>query len=86
MLEGYQSGLETGDIEFGCYTTATYCYLSFFTGKELTTLEQEIAKFIDSVRQLKQEVPLNCLKIYYQTVLYLSEHTEDPDKPQNEKQ
>jgi len=78
LLDGYQSGLETGDIEFGCYTTVTYCYLLFFTGKELTALEREIAKFIDTVSSLKQGVARNSLKIYYQTILHLLGRTEDP--------
>ena len=90
LLEGYHSGLETGDLEFGCYTTATYCYLLFFTGKELTELERELAKFIEVASQFKQAIPLNCLTIYHQTVLDLLGQSEHPSyipgKSHNEEQ
>jgi predicted ATPase len=53
FLEGYQSGLETGDLEFAAYGAHSYCCQSFFVGKELVELEREITKYSEAIRQIK---------------------------------
>ncbi|MEH1766900.1 MAG: AAA family ATPase [Nostoc sp.] len=71
LLEGYQSGLEMGALEYAAYCAYNYCSLSFFLGKELTVLEKEMAAYSQALAQLKQEVSYNYLKIFYQSTLNL---------------
>ncbi|MEH1783933.1 MAG: AAA family ATPase [Nostoc sp.] len=71
LLEGYQSGLEMGALEYAAYCAYNYCSLSFFLGKELTILEKEMAAYSQALAQLKQEVSYNYLKIFYQSTLNL---------------
>ncbi|HLO50995.1 MAG TPA: AAA family ATPase, partial [Kamptonema sp.] len=40
LQEAYCIGIETGEIETGCLSAATYCYYAYYTGQELTELAQ----------------------------------------------
>jgi predicted ATPase/signal transduction histidine kinase/CheY-like chemotaxis protein/tRNA A-37 threonylcarbamoyl transferase component Bud32 len=72
-LEAYQSGLESGDLEFAAYGAYTYCFQSFVVGKELVELEREMTKYTDAIRQLKQQLAFTWTQIYQQSVLNLME-------------
>jgi diguanylate cyclase (GGDEF)-like protein len=78
LLEAYQSGLDTGDIEFAAYCAFIYCYHSYFVGKELTALAQEMETYLQAIDRLKQETALHFLKFYRQTVVNLLGETENP--------
>ena len=77
LLQGYQSGLETGDLEYAAFCVHFYCSHSYFTGKELGLFEQEIALYADVIGQLKRETILYLNKIYRQAVLNLMNRAED---------
>ncbi|MEH2378845.1 MAG: AAA family ATPase [Nostoc sp.] len=72
LLEGYHSGLEMGALEYAAYCAYNYCSLSFFLGKELTALSQEMAAYSQALAQLKQEVAYNYLNVFYQSTLNLA--------------
>ena len=78
LLEGYQIGLETGDLEYAAYFLMTYSYFSYHTGKELAPLEREMAKYCNATSQLKQEVSLYRQAVHRQVVLNLMGQTENP--------
>ncbi|MEH2025344.1 AAA family ATPase [Nostoc sp.] len=71
LPEGYQSGLETGDLEFAAYCAHTYCLQSFIAGKELVELERELRTYGQAIHQIKQETPLAWNQIFQQSVLNL---------------
>jgi len=72
LLEGYQSGLETGDITIGSGLNAgMYCINLYFVGKELTFVKQEIAIYNHALAQFNQDVILIWVEITEQTVLNL---------------
>jgi PAS domain S-box-containing protein len=71
FLEGYQSGLETGNLEFAAYCAHAYCFQSFFLGKELVEAEREMTTYSEAIRQIKQEAALTWTQIYHQSVLNL---------------
>ncbi|WDD36224.1 AAA family ATPase (plasmid) [Nostoc sp. UHCC 0926] len=71
LPEGYQSGLETGDLEFAAYCAHTYCLQSFIAGKELVELEHELKTYGEAIHQIKQETPLAWNQIFHQSVLNL---------------
>jgi predicted ATPase/signal transduction histidine kinase len=75
LLDGYHCGLETGALEYAAYCAYNYCSLSFFLGKELTALEQEMKGYDRALAQLKQEVAHNYLRVFYQSVLnFIGQH------------
>ncbi|MBH8563969.1 AAA family ATPase [Nostoc sp. CENA67] len=69
LPEGYQSGLETGDLEFAAYCAHTYNLQSFIAGKELVELEHELRTYGEAIHQIKQETPLAWNEIFHQSVL-----------------
>lgn len=77
-LEAYQSGLETGDLEYAAYAAYQYPAHSFFAGKALASLEREMASYSKTLGQLKQEIALNYNEMYRQVVLNLTGRSENP--------
>ncbi|CBN54342.1 trifunctional serine/threonine-protein kinase/ATP-binding protein/sensor histidine kinase [Kamptonema sp. PCC 6506] len=77
LVEGYHSGLENGALEYAGYCAWNYCYLSFFSGKELSVLQQEMMGYSQALGQLKQ-VAYNYVRIFYQSVLNLLGQCECP--------
>ncbi|MBD2726220.1 AAA family ATPase [Nostoc sp. FACHB-892] len=73
----YSSGLETGDLEFAAYGLLMYSYLAYFSGKELTVLEKEMAINRDAIHKIKQETPLHYLETYRQATLNLLGKSEN---------
>ncbi|KAF3884130.1 MULTISPECIES: trifunctional serine/threonine-protein kinase/ATP-binding protein/sensor histidine kinase [Nostocales] len=78
LLDGYHCGLETGALEYAAYCAYNYCSLSFFLGKELSILEEEMKAYSHALAQLKQEVAHNYLRVFYQSVLNLLGQSKHP--------
>ena len=78
LLAGYNSGLETGDFEFGSYNALCYGFQSFFSGKPLEENEQELARFAESCRQIRQGPSVIYNSIFHQTVLNLVTQKDNP--------
>ncbi|MCP4349230.1 MAG: AAA family ATPase [Desulfobacterales bacterium] len=76
--EGYQAGVETGDIEAAVFCSLGYCIYSYKSGMELKTVERRMALYSEVISRLKHEACLIHIKIFHQTVLNLLGHTENP--------
>lgn len=71
LLEGYQSGLETGDLEFAAYCAYTYCFQSYANGKELVEVERDMAIYGKAIHQIKQETAHTWNRIFRQAIINL---------------
>ena len=71
LLEGYQSGLETGDLEFAAYCAYTYCFQSYANGKELVEVERDMVTYGEAIYQIKQETAYTWNRIFRQAILNL---------------
>ncbi|HAZ49209.1 MAG TPA: serine/threonine protein kinase [Cyanobacteria bacterium UBA11369] len=71
FLEGYTSGLETGDLEFSGYCAFMYANHSFWVGNSLGALEKEMVSYADALGKIKQTATLTYHQIYWQTTLNL---------------
>ncbi|RKZ50837.1 MAG: hypothetical protein DRR08_29880 [Candidatus Parabeggiatoa sp. nov. 2] len=78
LLENYHVGLETGDIEFAAYSIHYSFSYSYFTSKPLVTLEAEMAQYNHAIARLKQEGMLNWNHLYWQVILNLMGHSNNP--------
>ncbi|OCQ92945.1 serine/threonine protein kinase [Nostoc sp. MBR 210] len=78
LLEAYSAGLEAGDLEFAAYSLKAYCYISYFSGKVLNSLEKEMATYSYAVKQIKQDRVFYWIEIYRQTVLNLKDNVQNP--------
>ncbi|AFZ27489.1 putative ATPase [Cylindrospermum stagnale PCC 7417] len=74
----YSSGMETGDLEFAAYGLLMYSCFAYFSGKELTVLEREMAINRDAIHKINQETPLHYLETYRQATLNLLGKNENP--------
>ncbi|MEG4396023.1 AAA family ATPase [Microcoleus sp. BROC3] len=71
LVSAYSSGMETGDREYAAYNLLQYSCSAYYSGKELTVLEREIARNRDAIDKIKQKKPLNYIEIYWQSILNL---------------
>lgn len=78
LLEAYSLGLENGDLEFAAYSLRTCSYASYFMGRDLSTLQQEIASYSEAIRQMKQVGTLYWNDLYRQVVLNLQGQSDNP--------
>ncbi|MEH2236075.1 trifunctional serine/threonine-protein kinase/ATP-binding protein/sensor histidine kinase [Nostoc sp.] len=71
IQSAYYSGVEIGDLEFAGYCACNYSLISYFAGKELSSLVQEIANYSQGLAQIRQEPSLHKNELYRQVVLNL---------------
>ncbi|HYX16386.1 MAG TPA: ATP-binding protein, partial [Nostoc sp.] len=77
LVSAYSTGLETGDLQYAAFGLMLSSYFAYFSGKELTVLEREMAINKDALYKTKQETALNYHEIYWQAVLNLLEKSEN---------
>ncbi|MBF0237380.1 MAG: AAA family ATPase [SAR324 cluster bacterium] len=76
LLEAWQLGIETGNFEYAALAAMSYCVHAYLAGKELNTLEQEMKRYADSLRQIRQDTILQFHQIGMQAVSnLLTNHT-----------
>ncbi|MEM9009044.1 MAG: GAF domain-containing protein, partial [Cyanobacteria bacterium P01_F01_bin.86] len=78
FIEAYQSGLETGDLEFAARSAMVYGYHSYFLGRELVTLEQELKNYTAAIQELKQTKFIYMNERFRQATLNLLGEADDP--------
>jgi len=78
LREAYQSGLETGDLEFASYSALSYSIISFFSGRNLKELEQEVRVYNKAITKTKQQSAINQHEMYCQTILNLRGYVSKP--------
>lgn len=69
LLEGYQAGLESGDLEFAAYCLHNHCELSYAAGENLFEVQQDHQRYGLEISKLKQKTALNFHQIHHQAVL-----------------
>ncbi|MBD2691354.1 ATP-binding sensor histidine kinase [Anabaena catenula] len=78
LLTGYQSGLENGDLTGAAWCVFVYCFYSYFSSKELLTIDKEMTVYTKALSEMKQTTPLYYLQTYHQTVTNLLINSENP--------
>ncbi|AFY69062.1 adenylate/guanylate cyclase with GAF sensor(s) [Thalassoporum mexicanum PCC 7367] len=68
LLEAYQSGLETGDLQFAANASMLYCLHGFFSSKPLPELAKDLATYITAINRLNQQMTLNHTRMLQQVV------------------
>jgi len=77
-LEAYQSGIETGDLEYAASAMAGYAYAFYLSGAELMDAKKQMAKAIAVTSQVQQEAYLHWTQIYMQAILNLMGQANNP--------
>lgn len=76
--EGYEYGLNLGDHVFAAYNAFNFCTKSFFAGKNLEELEKEVDTYVETIKKLKQELPLYLTLIIKQLINNLRVKNANP--------
>ncbi|MBE9230089.1 serine/threonine protein kinase, partial [Phormidium sp. LEGE 05292] len=71
LLEGYQIGLETGDLESAAYCVYTHCFQCYANGKELIEVERDMAIYGEAIHRIKQKTALTWNQIFRQVIINL---------------
>ncbi|MEM9924163.1 MAG: ATP-binding sensor histidine kinase [Cyanobacteria bacterium P01_D01_bin.50] len=79
LLEGMQSGLETGDIDFAGYIAWLLNYNLFVSDKSLDYIELNLAKYIVLMQKLKLESTALVSKAIRQTLLNFRGLSSNPN-------
>ncbi|WP_445634110.1 histidine kinase [Nostoc sp. DSM 114161] len=74
----YSRGLETGDLEYAAYGALEYCCQQYLVGKQLASVEQEMATYWDAINKIKQEIVLHYHEIFWQAVLNMMGNNQNP--------
>jgi PAS domain S-box-containing protein len=69
LVEGYRAGMENGDFQYGAYCFVAHAKNSFYIGRSLWILEEEIVENVKNIERIKQGLSLNYEKIFGQLVL-----------------
>jgi len=77
FLEGLQSAIENGDIEYIGYNALIYCIVLFWNGENLEYVAQQNNKYLEIILKYKQEVSADFLRIQSQFVLNLMGDSEE---------
>lgn len=71
LLVGYNLGLETGDLHYGFLNVTLFCYFSYCCGKPFDGLESDMREYAQQMREYKQSLQLQFLRLTWQTILNL---------------
>ncbi|OAD22930.1 Serine/Threonine protein kinase and Signal Transduction Histidine Kinase (STHK) with GAF sensor, partial [Candidatus Thiomargarita nelsonii] len=83
-MEAYQSGLETGDLEYATFSMVSYYYSSFIMGRDLAEIEQEIVKNNEVISQFQQESSSHIQDLIQQIIINLRRTRSNPCHFNNE--
>ncbi len=80
LLHSYQSGLETGDLEFSAFSLNVYTYHALHCGNNLAELNERTVEHLRLIGQLKQKPIYDMTAVYHQFILNLLGESDDPLK------
>ncbi|MCT7984274.1 trifunctional serine/threonine-protein kinase/ATP-binding protein/sensor histidine kinase [Laspinema sp. A4] len=78
LRNGYLAALEVGNLEFAGYNAQTFCLNALSCGQPLGILERDARAYSNGLLPLNQFTAANWCRIYWQTILNLTEGVEDP--------
>jgi len=78
LNKAYETGLETGDLEYASFSMFFSSFYSFISGQKLPQVEDIMVKNSDAIKQLKHETSWYMHEIYRQAVANLQGKSQNP--------
>ena len=78
LQQGCQSGIENGDLEFAGYAAYNWSQYSYFSGLNLTHLQQRAKTYGLLLSQINQRISLSCNQLVQQVAINLLGESDDP--------
>lgn len=72
LIRAYQSGVDSGNVEFAVHGAMGYCYRSFLAGVEIPTVLKDFEKYHDAIKTLDHKGNTYILDLYRQAVFNYS--------------
>lgn len=80
LQDVHRLGIETGDLEYTCYSATYYCAYLFYTGTPLELIRLKQAEFLETIEQSRLPFHSQLAHIWGQTVANLCGGTGDPTR------
>ncbi|MEH2176442.1 trifunctional serine/threonine-protein kinase/ATP-binding protein/sensor histidine kinase [Nostoc sp.] len=78
LIEAYQVGLETGDIEYAAWASYSCSFHGYLMGQELAELEKQMGDYAEVYSHFRQEKPQTYINSFRQAILNLLGQSADP--------
>jgi len=78
LQEGFNSGLETGNIEYACYSILSYHDHRLYSGDDLESLEAQCREYLSLIKSLKHDYSIEFLNMMRQFILNLLGQSNGP--------
>ncbi|MHC5936338.1 trifunctional serine/threonine-protein kinase/ATP-binding protein/sensor histidine kinase [Nostoc sp.] len=78
LIEAYQVGLETGDIEYAAWASFVCSFHGYFIGQELAELEKQMGDYAEVYSHFRQEKPQTYINSFRQAILNLLGQSSNP--------
>ncbi|MDF0554169.1 ATP-binding sensor histidine kinase [Kamptonema sp. UHCC 0994] len=77
LLEAFKTGLETGDIEYSCYSVCNYSHHCYWSGDHLESTVEKYIKYTNLMLEYKQYLVSDQTKLGRQFVLNMLDQSAD---------
>ncbi len=78
LIESYQIGLETGDVEYAAWSAVVHSYNQYWSGHYLPDVEKTARSLISTIEPFHQKSALSYLQTHHQATLNLLGHEPNP--------
>lgn len=80
LHEAYRAGLEYGDTDSGCWGIVMYSLVNILRGTSLLSIEADIRNYMNQILDLGREEQALHLQIYFQYIVCLMGHSDNPKR------
>jgi predicted ATPase len=78
LYDGYNVGLQTGDMEYAMMNIALFGFFCYSNGKPLSDLEADMRDYAEQMEECNMMLQLKFLSLTWQTILNLLGRSDDP--------
>lgn len=68
LAEGYQAGLEMGDLSYAAYCALSHCVRMYMAGTNLAEVKKVMEMYADAIRKINQPLVVDVLQIFHQAI------------------
>ncbi len=78
LADGYQVGLETGDLPYAAYCALSHCVRMYMASTNLPEVKKEMEMYADAIRRINQPLVVDVLQMFHQAISNMLNDSEKP--------
>jgi len=78
LAEGYQAGLETGDLSYAAYCALSHCVRMYMASTNLAEVKNEMEMYVNAIRKINQPLVVDVLQMFHQAISNMLNDSEQP--------